>query len=217
MPGLPVFAQGGEVLLFLLFVAISIGSWIVKARAEARAREEQARKRPGTDRPPAPGRQEAPRRMQAEVEKFLRQIGLEPAGEEEAPPVARPIQRPPAERQRAIEVELIGEPQAVRRAPSAPPRPRTARPAPRRPVTVAPLPAEPTPSVPKTLVASLPTVDEDALATAAAEQLRAAVTADLIGRPELLRKAIVLAEILGPPRALKPLDDWMDQPERVNA
>jgi len=182
-----LLAQGvGNILGLIFFAAILIGSAILRARAEAKARE---RRRGAAEEG------EGPEAVPPEVHAILRQIGRE-AGPQDIP-VGRPL--PPAPS--LIAAPPKAQPLLVR--PVAPERPaRRPRPRPAgRPVPMRPVPADAVARVPGAAAPPVP-----------AAELRRALEADLTGGPAGLRKAILLAEILGSPRALRPLEDRLGGP-----
>ena len=184
-----VLAQGaGNILGVILLAAIFIGSAILRARAEAKARE----RRQG-----AADEGEGAEAVPPEVHAILRQIGRETGPQ--GIPVGRPL--PPAASLTAAPPRaepILVRPVAPERPARRPLTPRASRPVPMRPVKA--------PSMARVAGAAAPDI--------AATALRRALQADLTGGPAGLRKAILLAEILGPPRALRPLEDRLGESPR---
>lgn len=185
-------AQGaGDLLGLILFAAIFIGSLVLRARAEARARQRALERSAGEPEPTGEGETAEPMPIPPQVRVFLERRGGGGAVLVEDVPVVGPV-RP-------------------ERPPETPPVRRRRRPAPgsgsrpgrktgrkrargvqhRQPGAVGE--AAPTEG----------TLLEREVRTAAGD-LRRALLAD-VGLGSLgLRKAVLLSEVLGPPRALRP-------------
>ena len=216
-----------EILVILVFVAMSslggLGQWIRKRAAqkeEQRKAEQRAATRPLTGaqamptpqaarpvaRPLPPGSTRAASRPTPRMAQPLpTQTGQ---GVEASTPPPRP--RPPACETRAeIAGVLQPEPEPQRTTPppprAEPPR-RPAAPAPQCRARPAAIPAPKLgPGARETVRLVQDVEEEPPEAVTAASTLTASGFAHL--DRDTLRRAILLKEILGPPRALKPLDD----------
>jgi hypothetical protein len=170
--------DAGQWLGTILMIAFVIGTMILRRQAAAKARRDQAERAARGEAPPPPQpRPEAEEPVEPAIEDFLRQIGLRP-------PVSPPAPVAPP-------------------APPMAPRPLLVR-VPNRPAAVRP--PLPPPSSPLAAAAPAlgigPAVTERTAAVQA--RLLAALTEDLKPGSPSLRKAILLTEILGRPRAMRP-------------
>lgn len=182
-----------QLVLLLLFGAIALIQWLVKKSAEMREqrkREQQAQRQGEPDifrevEPPAPRQAEDP---DASMRKLMEALGLP----QEAPP-------PPVPQRQPVPPPL---PQA-----SAPPVPQL-RPAPK-------FAERPTPKIPEKPAFKLP---EKPFITAAKLGVPAAKSKpfdpspekkpdfsirELLASPDSMKKAVILSEIIGSPKALR--------------
>jgi len=193
-------AQTGEIW-GLVVAAIIVGGWILRARAEAKAA--QARRERGPQPPQKPQATGEVRTPQDEIDRFLAQIGRKPAREE--PPTATPVDPQQPAPPTAVEVTLVGPARTAAQAPSRPvPRPATAS------RHIKPLQANIVEArKPARTVARPALMPAPPPAPVQRSRTAGQLLADLKGGPDALRKAVLLAEILGPPRALRSVDDRM--------
>ena len=189
-----VLAQTGipDYLGLVLFAAIFVGSMILRARAEAKARERRMKAAQEEEQPEA-----VPPGFRAIVREIVGEAGVQEI------PVARPVSAAPAAARRrpAVAPEGVGAGRAPDAAARAARRPKPARTAPAAVVTAEPATPGRVEGEPSPLPAEAPLA-----------HLRSALEGDLTGGPPGLRKAILLSEILGLPRALRAPEGWLGGP-----
>jgi hypothetical protein len=210
-----------EQLVFLLLIgAISLIQWLAKKSQEAReAREQEAEwqerearvKRQPAAPPARLPRQASHRPVETEEERVRR--FLEALGIPEAPVAPPPV--PPVVR-RELPTEGPASPAPAPEPPPVPPR----RPPKKKERVVLPTAPEPAPALSADLASPLisssdaPAYATERMATMhppktmepASNQLGKIAVAEILASPESVRTALLLREILGPPRGLVPFD-----------
>jgi hypothetical protein len=179
----PVHA-GFEGMIWVVIVVIAVVSEWVKAANRDRKRP-LASGKPDEGAWGLPGPRDA-RPLDQRIEDFLKQHGQPATPQGTAPSPAR---QPPPPRRTQPTVIAAPKPPVPKRAPAPVPQPAAPpRPAPRMPAAPPPLVMRPPVAAPASM----------------ASALREALRADLLEAASL-RQAVLLAEIIGPPRALRPL------------
>jgi hypothetical protein len=171
-----------QLVLILIIAVISFVNWLIKKAGEARERQKLERqKQLGTEpelwQEPSAGEPTEPSAPtedpDASMRRLMEALGL-PMDAEPPPVPVQPAPQTPPSPPPQVAVLPPPLPQAV--APKAPERPAL----PTAKISAKPFPAESTP-----------------------DQMSARPVRDLLSSPDSLKKAIILTEILGAPKALR--------------
>jgi hypothetical protein len=171
-----------QLVLILIIALISFINWLIQKSAELRERRKLERMQQRGEAPeelPESAREEvpeAPANPEESMRRLMEALGL--PVDSEPPPV-------PVRREETVPESAVQTPPPVLRPP---PIPRTE------------IPQTPVPAMPA-VSRIAPAVREPAPTVTAPEAPR---VRELLSTPASLRKAIILAEILGPPKAFKP-------------
>ena len=173
-------------------------------------------------RPDQPAPRTQPMSDEEQIRKFLEALG-QPRTAKPPPPVAprtdvsprpvAPVQPPqtmiPSIRRAVTETQKKTQPSQPSRQPVPPPLPRRYEPRPSGP-TVAPAPTfevqETAAPQPEATPAAVPEVGQPLARTSATDQQRQRSILDLLRSGRGLREAVILREILGPPRGVEPFE-----------
>lgn len=182
-----------QLVVLIIIGLVSLVNWMLQKSAEkreqaklqreaSRAGKEQARRNVYTQKPPVRRQASAPAPAQDPFKELMEALGLPPS---EAPPQRVPPRLP----QTIFEEEEIHsmeepEPPPVLRAPASAPTPRAKQ-----------------PDMKMAQLASAFAAQEKS----APEKPRLSAVRKLLADRASKRQAVILAEILGPPRALQPL------------
>ena len=198
-----------DTLIFFVLAALAlIFKWLTSKAEKSQAEKEKRESEPAEPNEQAPPLRPAPQSEEERVRRFLEALGM-PAGTQPPPPVrqrrvvtpsgppAPPAQKPKVKRSWVQPLPpLVATPEDLRPPPvqsAPPPLPTVVNVAPLLPEMEEPSPL-PAPVLPAIRLPAPP------------PPVRMMSLGAMLRSPAGVRRAIVLREVLGPPRGLQPLD-----------